>query len=354
LQQSFFSTSEEEYVSVVDFEPFLKGDEADQVEVARKIGNACRHNGFLILTGHQVSKPTIDAAWQSARNYFDLPEEVKVQGLMTDGNPYGYSPFGGEILSKGKDHEDGKENLELPDLKESFSVGPYNAESGVQRTLFPFNGTLSGFEGNDSTRATLQAFEQDSTAYFQEMEKLAEKVLESFSIALDLPSRDWFKPMTDKHCSALRIINYPHIDDPEAFPENQVRASAHTDYGVITILRQDPSPGSVQVIHRQTKEWIPVQYIEDAFIINLGDLMARWTNDQWVSTMHRVVKPPSDNEQDSRRQSFAFFHNLNKTALVETIPTCVDESNPAKYPPINAMDHLMEKHLAATSGVSMK
>ena len=91
LQQSFFSTSEEEYVSVVDFEPFLKGDEADQVEVARKIGNACRHNGFLILTGHQVSKPTIDAAWQSARNYFDLPEEVKVQGLMTDDNPYGFS-----------------------------------------------------------------------------------------------------------------------------------------------------------------------------------------------------------------------------------------------------------------------
>ena len=275
---------------------------------------------------------------------------------MTDDNPYGYSPLGGEILSKGKDHEDGKENVELPDLKESFSVGPYNPEAGVQSTLFPFSNTLDSYQGKDGdnqSKIILNNFDVASIAYYKEMEKFAEKILEAFAMTLSLPPY-WFKSMTNKHCSALRIINYPHISSPGDFPENQVRASAHTDYGVITILRQDPSPGSLQVIHRQTGEWIPVQYIEDAYVINLGDLMARWTNDQWVSTMHRVVKPPLENEEESRRQSFAFFHNLNKTAMVETIPTCVDAQHPAKYPPINAMDHLMEKHLASTSGVAMK
>lgn len=96
------------------------------------------------------------------------------------------------------------------------------------------------------------------------------------------------------------------------------------------------------------QQWHDVPYMEDAFVVNLGDLMPRWTNDRWVSTLHRVVNPPFDN--GNRRQSVAFFHNIDHDHLVECIPTCTSADNPPKYPPILFWDHLMEKHLASTGG----
>ena len=94
-------------------------------------------------------------------------------------------------------------------------------------------------------------------------------------------------------------------------------------------------------------EWVDVAHIPDAYVINLGDLMSRWTNDKWVSTLHRVVPPPMDAGRSCRRQSMAFFHNINADHVVECIPTCKSADNPAKYAPITAFDHLMEKHLAS-------
>jgi isopenicillin N synthase-like dioxygenase len=97
----------------------------------------------------------------------------------------------------------------------------------------------------------------------------------------------------------------------------------------------------------KNSDWVNVPYIPDAYVINLGDLMSRWTNDKWVSTLHRVVTPPLDAGVPCRRQSMAFFHNINADHVVECIPTCKSATNPAKYPPIVAFDHLMEKHLAS-------
>jgi isopenicillin N synthase-like dioxygenase len=99
-------------------------------------------------------------------------------------------------------------------------------------------------------------------------------------------------------------------------------------------------------------QWHDVPYLKDAFVINLGDLMSRWTNDKWVSTPHRVVNPPLETDGVSRRrQSMAFFANLNMDAEVKAIPTCVDDTNPAKYPDTSAGEHLMAKHLASTQGI---
>lgn len=139
--------------------------------------------------------------------------------------------------------------------------------------------------------------------------------------------------------------NYPHLDsEPGA---NQTRASVHTDYGSLTILRQDGGVSGLEVQNR-SGHWVPVQQIPDSFVINLGDLMSRWTNDQWVSTPHRVVVPPLNAAASNRRISMAFFHNINADHVVHCIETCQSESNPSKYPPINAMEHLMQKHRAST------
>ena len=139
--------------------------------------------------------------------------------------------------------------------------------------------------------------------------------------------------------------NYPDLDKPPL--PGQLRASAHTDYGTLTILLPDDAPGGLQVKARGDDRWLPVPHVPGAFVINLGDLMRRWTNDKWESTLHRVVPPPEDAEGSTRRQSIAFFHNINADYVVECIPTCTDKDNPPKYPPITAQDHLMQKHLAS-------
>lgn len=114
----------------------------------------------------------------------------------------------------------------------------------------------------------------------------------------------------------------------------------------MTILRQDDAPGGLQVLDKQG-DWIDVFTPPGAFVVNIGDLMARWTNDRWVSTMHRVRLPEPDRFGSCRRQSIAFFHNINADHVVETIPTCITPENPAKYEPVTAFDLLMQKHRAS-------
>lgn len=137
--------------------------------------------------------------------------------------------------------------------------------------------------------------------------------------------------------------NYPHQDQETG--TEQIRASAHTDYGSLTILAVDDAPGGLQVRDLQG-EWHSVKAPANSYVVNLGDLMQHWTNDQWRSTMHRVINPPSGCA-NNRRQSIAFFHNINADTSVECIPTCQSPENPAKYPPVLAGEYLMKKHSAA-------
>ena len=138
------------------------------------------------------------------------------------------------------------------------------------------------------------------------------------------------------------IRNYPKTKTEPG----QLRASAHTDYGTMTILLQDHT-GGLQVQHRNEEEeiWMDATPLPGTLVVNLGDLMARWTNDKWVSTLHRVVEPTGVALQ--RRQSIAYFQNINADTLVECIPTCTSDKNPPKYAPIVAFDHLLSKHNAS-------
>ena len=118
---------------------------------------------------------------------------------------------------------------------------------------------------------------------------------------------------------------------------------------MLTILRADDAPGGLEVL-RSDGSWTPVVIPPGCFVVNLGDLMQRWTNDVWKSTVHRVVNPPVDAGVPTRRQSMAFFHNLNKDAIVECIPSFLAPGEAPKYAPINAFEHLMSRHLLATTG----
>jgi isopenicillin N synthase-like dioxygenase len=150
-----------------------------------------------------------------------------------------------------------------------------------------------------------------------------------FALALGLDEH-WFADKIDDHCSTLFANHYPAQDTPPL--PGQLRLGEHTDFGSLTLLHQDDAPGGIEV-RDPAGAWRPVPHVPGAFVVNIGDLMARWTNDRWVSTLHRVVNPPSDRRGEARL-SLPFFHQPNADALIECIPTCAGENDPPRYEPV--------------------
>ena len=333
------SSSEPVQVPVIDISLFLNGDKESRIDVAKKIGKACVDVGFFVIVGHGVDDMIIQQAWNATRDFFDLSEEEKKEYITKSEAeyPFGYSQFGGEVLSAGKAADPTASNdvvsgynSKAPDLKEMFSLGPGNPLAGFPSRRWPSKPV---------------DFESSWTKYYDTMANLAAQLLKACAIALELPDENYFEQFIDHHASALRALNYPHLENYVPMP-GQLRASAHTDYGSLTILRSD-SPGLQVSKDKYPPNWHDVPFVENGFIVNLGDLMKRWTNDVWLSTLHRVINPalPQNGEEclsSTRRQSMAFFHNLNRDAIVSVL----NSENP-KYEPIIAGDFLMQKHLAA-------
>jgi isopenicillin N synthase-like dioxygenase len=193
--------------------------------------------------------------------------------------------------------------------------------------------------------APLPEFRSAWSEYFRAQLDLGTRLMRMFALGLGLPS-DYFDASIDRSPSSLRAIRYPAR---EVAPEDgQLRAGAHTDYGTLTILKQD-RVGGLQVM-TQNDEWAAVEAIEGAFVINIGDLMARWTNGRWRSTLHRVVDPmPDPTGVIPCRHSMPFFHNANWDAQVTALPTCVPEGERPKYDPVLAGPHLQSKFTKATA-----
>lgn len=330
----------------------LRGDSENlKVDVATLILRACEDVGFFIIVNHGIDEQIVQNIWNSTYQFFDLPEHEKTKFIKPQHEyPFGYTKLGGEILSAGKNVEidSDKQALNAPDLKEMFSIGPKNPLAGLPPRIFP---------------SIPMSFENTWDRYYDAMSNLADSVLEAFAIALQLPP-NFFQQFTDHHSSALRALNYPALNGEFPPIPGQLRASAHTDYGTITILKSD-GPGLQVSKDRDPPQWFDVPYVKNGFIVNLGDLMKRWTNDKWLSTLHRVINPLNqefggaclmgDDQVDSssvdycrsffhRRQSIAFFHNVNRDAIVHVL-----NSDTPKYEPIVAGDFLMQKHLAATA-----
>lgn len=274
---------------------------------------------------------------------------------MNESYPYGYSGFAEENLGKGYGEKT------LPDLKECFAVGPSNPAAGMPPVQWPQNpaemqavwteyyGAMETLSSNLLKLCGMCCVCAWSCAVFSVVRLLLRargKIRACFMNLIPLPAlglrldEDWFEDKITRHRSCLRALNYPHQDKtPEA---GQIRAGAHTDYGSLTILAQDDA-GGLQV-RNATGEWQDIEPTPGAYVINLGDLMARWTNDRWVSTLHRVVNPQdiagiTARRGTTRRQSMAFFHNINHDHLVECIPTCASASNPVKSVAYQSCSH---------------
>ena len=311
-------------------------DDAGARAAARLIDAACREIGFFSVTGHGVAGAITDRMWAASRAFFDLPIAEKQRVAMPyDGYPYGYSP----LLNEGLAHSLGAASP--PDLKESFNMGPPN------RPVAPPTDEDEAFAFAETPWPEVPAdFRTAWSAYYTAMSGLAARLMSLFAIALDLEPQ-FFADKIDRHISALRAINYP---DQTAPPQpGQLRAGAHSDYGSLTILLQDDAPGGLQVKDRGGA-WRDVPHVRGSFVVNIGDLAARWTNDRWVSTLHRVVNPPRNPSGSTRRQSIAFFHQPNWDAQIACLPSCLKEGAAPKYPVIGSGAHLMAKY-KSTVGV---
>lgn len=306
----------------LDKDPFVIGEELDV---------ACQTAGFFQIVDHGISEDVANAAWALAEAFFDLPieERMAVAGPVP-GYPRGYSPMAAETLSRSVGND------MPPDLKEVFDAGP--VDPPVRVLADP--GETWAYSPNLWPDEVLPGMRPAWERYYREMLELADRLMSFFALGLRLPP-DFFADKIDRSPSGLRAINYPDLQEEPA--PGQIRASAHTDYGTLTILRQDDAPGGLQVLDHRHGAWLPVDYVPGAFVVNIGDLMARWTNDRWRSTLHRVVNPPSGAGRKTRRQSMPFFHNANYDCLVECISSCLAPGESPKYDSIVAGPHLMQK-----------
>lgn len=308
----------------IDISPYSDGPDG-RAAVAAAFDRAARDSGFILLVGHGVAPDLIEGALDAWQSFFDQPMEAKVpfaappelDGLV------GYTPFGVQALA----YTSGEASP--PDLLEAYSVGredTQGADYDEYRAWFPAN-----VWPDRSVRAATEALEA-------ELGRVAQIVLGAMSIALDLPD-DWLATRCERAVVTHRANHYRRDPGVAALPDQQ-RLGAHTDYGVMTLLVADPVPG-LEV--RRGGDWIEITPPPGGIICNVGDMLSMWTNDQWVSTLHRVVPPPVGTEAGATRRSIARFLDGDPSVLIEPIPHCVPVGEAPRYPPVNAGEWLMAK-----------
>jgi isopenicillin N synthase-like dioxygenase len=284
---------------------------------AAEMDQICRETGFLILTGHGVAADVIADQWDAVQRFFAQSPAVKQQAAAPYvGYPYGYLGPNSEALAKSRGEDT------PPDLKESFNGGPAAIPSHVT------DPDALAFCYVPTPWPEVTGFQAAWEAYYAQMEALARRIMAAFAESLDL-APDYFAPAISDPISALRALHYPATQEVPL--DKQQRAGAHSDYGSLTILL--PQAGSTGLQIGDRARWIDVPAPEGAFVINIGDLMARWTADRWVSTLHRVIAKPDQ----PARQSLAFFHQPNWDAEI----TPLDGSD--AYAPVRSGPYLMEK-----------
>ena len=301
-------------VPSIDLEAARRAGRAERLEAARRIDAACCDIGFFTITGHGVPDATVLDLRAAAHAFFALPLHDKLRARHpVPGTTRGYHPVAGEALAAAMG--DGAP----PDLKEFFHVGP------VDVTEDPYYTSPTGrrhFVPN-IWPASPREFERAATVYYRTMSELVVFLMRLAALALGVPD-SYFDDKVDRSIGTMRLNYYP--SQPEPPREGQLRAGAHTDYGGFTVLSGEDVPGGLQVRTR-AGTWVDVRTRPDEFAVNIGDLLMRWTNDRWLSNLHRVVNPP---DTGRARLSIAFFSHPNYDTLIE----CLAPPGQARHAPV--------------------
>lgn len=291
----------------VDLSHFLSSDPKLKSKFVTELGKAFEEIGFVALKGHFLPPKFMNDLYSEIKNFFDLRlEQKKSYEIKGGGGQRGYTSFGKEHA---KDKKEG-------DLKEFWHFGQYE-ESPIKK--YPENITVN----------ELPKFNELGKETFKLLEKTALYVLRAIALHLELEEQ-YFDSYTSNGNSILRAIHYPPIVEE---PKNAVRAAAHGDINLITLLMSAQGKG-LQVMTNKGK-WIDAIAEPDELIINMGDMMSRLTNNKLKSTLHQVINPPRSS-WGSSRYSIPFFMHPEAEMSLNCLPNCFSDENPKKYEDITA------------------
>ncbi len=286
-------------------------------EFSEALGRSFRETGFAVISDHPISQGIIDRAIEASKVFFELPKDVKERYHdAAGGRQRGYTPFGTENAKGAK----------AADLKEFWHTGRALPENSPYRTTMKETPHV----------AEVAEFDEATRDFYDAMDAFGAQLLRAVALHLGLPE-SWFDDKVQFGNSILRLLHYPPQENPP--PQGTVRAGAHEDINVITLLLGAEEAG-LQALHR-SGEWLDVSPPAGSLVINCGDMLQRLTGGILPSTTHRVLNPSPERSRFPR-YSTPFFLHFNQDVMIEALPQCLEEGGEAE-PPITAQDYLMER-----------
>ncbi|MBN9560361.1 MAG: isopenicillin N synthase family oxygenase [Alphaproteobacteria bacterium] len=303
-------------IPVIDFGPSFAGEPGALARVAAEVRDACEHVGFFYALNHGVPDEIVDRGFAASRRFHALPMDQKL-ALRLNGNNIGYLPMNASVQGASTVHK-----ATRPNQNESFFVshdrGPDHPDVRAGIELRGRNQWPDGVPGMrpDDLR-------NDMMAYCHALGAMCDRMLPAFAVALDLPPDYFARFFANEAHATCRFLHYPPQDADE---ENLFGQAPHTDNSFMTALARTDVPGLA--VRLPTGEWFPPPIIPGTFLINLGNIMRRWSNDRFLSTPHGVI-----NESGTDRYSIAYFHSPNPSSVIECLPSCISADNPPRYEP---------------------
>jgi len=304
----------------LDLNLYIHGDAAQRKQFSDDIGKAFNETGFVTVTNHGLDQTLIDNLYTEVKALFELPDETKlkyeVPGLA---GQRGYT-------SKGKETAKG---FKTPDLKEFWQIGQTVTDNDPVKNDYPENLVVE----------ELPSFYPTTINVYKKLETAGIYLLQAIAVYLGLPE-NYFEDKVHNGNSILRTLHYFPITDPSSLPDDAVRAGAHEDINLITLLIGASADG-LELLTRENK-WFPVTAFGSDLVVNVGDMLQRLTNNKLKSTTHRVVNPPVELMKYSR-YSVPFFLHPKSTMDLSCLDLCIDENYPKLYDDITAGEYLDER-----------
>ncbi|MBM3263164.1 MAG: isopenicillin N synthase family oxygenase [candidate division Zixibacteria bacterium] len=307
-------------IPVIDLSPLHDGSEAGLRTTAERIRDVYSSVGFAYIVGHGVSVALVERAFDAHHRFHALPESKKLR-ISVNTHHRGYIAINTSTVVTSR-----YAKVTRPNQSESFMMMHELASDDPDVAA---GRPLAG----PNQWPDLPRFREEVTEYNDTLKSLCGRLRRAFSVALG-GAPDDLDACFEHPTTFLRMLHYPPL--PDTRPDDLYGSAPHTDYGFITVLAQDDI-GGLQVL-TPNGVWIDVPPMPDAFILNTGDLVPRWSNGLFLSTPHRVY-----NRQDRDRYSIAFFYDPHMTTTVACLPGCTGPGHPTQYDPVVYGDYLMER-----------
>jgi isopenicillin N synthase-like dioxygenase len=311
-------------IPVIDYGPYFAGEPGALERLVPQVRHACENVGFFYISGHGVPDEIVDAAFAASRRFHALPMAEKLALRLNEWN-IGYLPMNASVQSASTVHK-----ATRPNQNESFFISHDRAPD------HPEVAAKVPLRGCNQWPLSLPDIRAPMVTYFKTLGAMCDRMLPAFALALDAPADTFASRFAGDGHHNLRFLHYPP-QDPDA--DNLFGQAPHTDNSFMTALVRTDVPGLA--VRLPSGEWFPPPIVEGTFLINLGNMMRRFSNDRFLSTPHGVL-----NESGTDRYSIAYFHSPNPNSTIQCLPSCVSADNPARYPPTVYRELVLEFYRA--------